>query len=74
MDDDGWLILILGALGLLALASYLTNKPPTAQATPAPARVLQPVISNEETWEWTDYAGRHRRIEIRRIVKADGSA
>jgi len=74
MDDDGWLILVLGALGLLALASVLMNRSTTAQSVvSSPAKTLQPVISNEETWEWTDWQGKHRSIEIHRTVKTDGS-
>lgn len=72
MDDDGWLILILGALGLLALASIIM-RPPTAQAAATP-KPLQPAISNEETWHWTDWQGKQRSIEIHRTVKTDGSA
>jgi hypothetical protein len=72
MDDDGWLILILGALGLLALASYLMNKPSVTQTVPAPAKTLQPVMSNEETIEWRDWQGRDRSIIIHRTVKANG--
>lgn len=71
MDNDGWLILILGALGLLALASLLM-KPASAQVAVA-SKVLQPVISNEETVEWRDWQGRDRSITIHRTVKTDGS-
>jgi len=71
MDDDGWLILILGALGLLALASYLMNKPSVTQTVPAPAKTLQPVISNEEVWQWQDWQGKSRSITINRTVKTD---
>jgi hypothetical protein len=73
MDDDGWLLLILGAFGLLALASIFMNKPAIIQGVSAPAKVLQPVISNEETWHWTDWQGKSRNIEIHRTVKTDGT-
>jgi hypothetical protein len=74
MDDDGWLILILGALGLLALASALMNKPSVTQTVSAPAKTLQPIMSNEETWKWQDWTGKSRSITIHRIVKTNGSA
>jgi len=73
MDDDGWLVLILGALGLLALASFIAGKPPAASA-PTKTTVLQPIISNEETWNWIDWQGRNRSVTIHRTVKTDGSA
>lgn len=72
MDDDGWLLLILGALGLLALASAFMNKPSITQGVATQPPTLQPVASNEETWEWQDWTGKSRSITIHRTVKASG--
>lgn len=72
MDDDGWILLILGALGLLTLASILMGKPQVTVGASVPPSVLQPVISNEETWNWTDWQGKQRSIEIHRTVKTGG--
>ena len=71
MDEDGWLILILGALGLLALASFLSKPAVSVKAEPTLAKVLQPVISNEEVWNWRDWQGHNRSITIHRTVKTD---
>lgn len=30
---------------------------------------LTPVMKNDETWEWTDYKGRDRKLVISREVK-----
>lgn len=64
--------MILGGLGLLALASWVLGRQPSAAVgQPIAPRSLQPVISNEETWEWKDWTGKNRSITIHRTVKTD---
>jgi len=67
--EDGDLLLILGLIGLGILALFRYKPPESAVstavvATPAPA----PLITNSETWKWTDYKGRSRSISIHREV------
>ena len=69
--EDGDLILILGLIGLGILALFKL-KPPEATISKAVIASPKPLITNSETWKWTDYKGRKRSISIHREVKVNG--
>jgi len=69
--EDGDLILILGLIGLGILALFM-SKPPEATISKAVVAAPKPLITNSETWKWTDYKGRKRSISIHREVKVNG--
>ena len=68
--EDGDILLILALIGLGILALFKSQPPPTI--IPSTIVATKPVISNEETWKWTDYKGRKRTISIQREVKVHG--
>lgn len=66
-------MLILGGLGVLALISFFRGSQPSATVgAPVESKAIQPVISNEEEWDWIDWRGVHRSVTIHRTVKANG--
>ena len=59
--------------GLIALAIYLSRRVDSTgySLSPVmPAGQLSPVVTNAESWEWTDYKGQARKITVHREVKA----
>lgn len=62
MSDDG--IIILGALGLLALIIIARSRSGAVSSSQN-----KPLAVNSETWEWTDWKGRPRTITVHREVR-----
>jgi len=69
--EDSDLLLILGLIGLGILALFKL-KPPETAISKAVIAAPMPLITNSETWKWTDYKGRKRSISIHREVKMNG--
>lgn len=79
MDAEDVFLLIAGAvIGGLAVymlffksQSYAVNNPGALVYRPVQekAKVYSPIQKNKETWEWTDWRGRPRKITVQREVK-----
>ena len=72
--DKTWAV--VGLIGTALFLGWLVGKSQSPQA-PAAAYRLQrlepessntPLLSNEETWEWTDWKGRERKLTVHRTV------
>lgn len=71
-DGDGWFWLLIAFAGLaVAINLFRGSQPsPTLGVKASPVQTME----NEETWEWIDWEGNKRSIEIHRTVKTnDGS-
>ena len=60
---------IKGPLGMWSFP-LLTMLMSVFQGGTEPAKKsLSPIVTNDETWRWTDYKGRKRELTIQREVK-----
>lgn len=66
--DDGKLLagIALLLLGIIIVVPRLRTGLPSAVPTSEPNK---PAAVNCETWEWTDWKGRPRRITVHREVR-----
>jgi len=82
MDSEDAFLLLAGAIvGGLAVYMLLFRRQTYSQPqrycqpqinTKPETNVYRPVAVNKETWEWTDWKGRHRTITVHREVKQLG--